>query len=87
MMITIENKYPTILHNIITLMSLVFMLILSGFAYAAPASIELFAGGGNTSAMGPTSNAQTVTFEANLNNPSDNIATPYSPNTTATYHT
>lgn len=85
MMSTIENKYPTILHNIITLMSLVFMLILSGFAYAAPASIELFAGGGNTSAMGPTSNAQTVTFEANLNNPSDNIATPYSPNTTATY--
>lgn len=85
MMSTIENKYPTILHNIITLMSLVFMLILSGFAYAAPASIELFAGGGDTSAMGPTSTDQTVTFQANLNNPSDNTPTTYSPNTTATY--
>ncbi|MFN3563423.1 MAG: hypothetical protein ACK4V8_03135, partial [Moraxella osloensis] len=85
MMSTINNQRPTILRHIFTMMSLFCLLILSGFTYAAPPSIELFAGGGNTSAMGPTSNAQTVTFEANLNNPSDNIATPYSPTTTAIY--
>lgn len=84
MMSTINNQRPTILRHIFTMMSLFCLLILSGFTYAAPASIELFAGGGN-SAQGPTSTDQTVTFEANLNNPSDNIATTYSPNTTATY--
>lgn len=85
MMSTINNQRPTILRHIFTMMSLFCLLILSGFTYAAPPSIELFSGGGNTSAMGPTSTAQTVTFEANLNNPSDNIATTYSPKTTATY--
>ena len=84
MMSTINNQRPTILRHIFTMMSLFCLLILTGFAYAAPPSIELFAGGGN-SATGPTSTAQTVTFEANLNNPSDNIATTYSPETTATY--
>ncbi|MBD3727498.1 MAG: hypothetical protein IE936_10580, partial [Moraxella osloensis] len=85
MMSTINNQRPTILRHIFTMMSLFFMLILSGFTYAAPPSIELFAGGGNTSAMGPTSTDQTVTFQANLNNPSDNTPTTYSPTTTATY--
>lgn len=81
---TVKQKQAQIVHSLSALICLFYMLLVSGFTYAAPPSIELFAGGGN-SAMGPTSTDQTVTFQANLNNPSDNIATPYSPNTTATY--
>lgn len=83
MMITIENKYPTILHNIITLMSLVFMLILSGFAYAAPPSLEMFSGSA-TSSSSPTVAAQTSTVRLNANNPTDDDNTAFSPSITAT---
>ena len=83
MMITIENKYPTILHNMITLMSLVFMLILSGFAYAAPSSLEMFSGSA-TSSSGPTVAAQTSTVRLNANNPNDDDSTAFSPSITAT---
>lgn len=61
------------------------LLAASSGVHAAPATVELFAGGGNTSAQGPTTTAQTNTYQANLNNPSDNNATTYSPNTTVTY--
>lgn len=85
MMSNLQHKTSTILHSFIALTSLVYLLMWSDFAYAAPPSIELFSGGGNTSTIGPTSNAQTVSFQANKNNPSDNTATTYNPNTSATY--
>lgn len=83
MMITIEKKYPIILHNMITLMSLVFMLILSGFAYAAPPSLEMFSGSA-TSSISPTVAAQTSTVRLNANNPTDDVNTAFSPSITAT---
>lgn len=64
------------------------MLVLLGIgsgAYAAPPTIELFAGGGITSVNGPTTVAQTNTYQGNLNNPTDNVASTYSPTTTVTY--
>lgn len=64
------------------------MLVLLGIGsavYAAPPTIELFAGGGITSVNGPTTVAQTNTYQGNLNNPTDNVASTYSPTTTVTY--
>lgn len=64
------------------------MLLLLGVGsavYAAPPTIELFAGGGITSANGPVTAAQTNTYQGNLNNPTDSVASTYSPNTTVTY--
>ena len=65
--------------------AMLLLLAASSGVQAAPPTIELFAGGGNTTAQGPTTANQTNTYQANLNNPSDNNATTYSPNTTVTY--
>ena len=58
--------------------------LLSMSGWAAPASLELFAGGGNTSATGPTLADHTNTFALNSNNPSDNVNVAFNPTTTAT---
>ncbi|RYZ99643.1 MAG: hypothetical protein EOO68_12210, partial [Moraxellaceae bacterium] len=65
--------------------AMLLLLAASSAVHAAPATVELFAGGGNTTAQGPVTTAQTNTYQANLNNPTDNSATTYSPNTTVTY--
>lgn len=57
-------------------------LILSNASFAAPPTIEIFAGSG--SGQGPAQNV-THTFMLNTNNPTDNVATTYSPTTTVTY--
>ena len=63
---------------------LVSMSMLSAQLYAAPATIELFSGGG-TSQNTPTTTTQTNTYQANNNNPTDNVASAYSPTTTVSY--
>lgn len=82
------NKASANSHKLLSLWLKTAMLILLGASsglYAAPPTIELFAGGGNTTANGPTTAAQTNTYQGNLNNPSDNVATSYTPTTTVTY--
>ncbi|RYY80905.1 MAG: hypothetical protein EOO69_00365 [Moraxellaceae bacterium] len=65
--------------------AMLLVLAVGSGAYAAPPTIELFAGGGSTSANGPVTAAQTNTYQGNLNNPTDNVASTYSPTTTVTY--
>ena len=75
-------------HKLLSVWLKTAMLVLLGIGsavYAAPPTIELFAGGGITSANGPVTAAQTNTYQGNLNNPTDNVASTYSPNTTVTY--
>jgi hypothetical protein len=48
-------------------------------------TLEFFAGAGNTTATGPTVAEQTITFQKNGNNPTDNTPAPYLPTTTATF--
>ncbi|WP_312328989.1 SdrD B-like domain-containing protein [Acinetobacter sp.] len=57
-------------------------LILSNPSFAAPPTIEIF--GNSGSGQGPAQNV-THTFMLNTNNPTDNVATTYSPTTTVTY--
>lgn len=80
---TIRKKRPTVLHNLIVLLNLFYMLILSGFAYAAPPSLEMFSGSA-TSSSSPTVAAQTSTVRLNANNPTDDANTAFSPAVTAT---
>lgn len=63
------------------------MMLSSATAYAGtPATIELFVGGvANANLTGPVYTDQTNTYQSNTNNPNDNVATTYSPNTTVTY--
>ncbi|MCF9046957.1 hypothetical protein [Acinetobacter nectaris] len=67
--------------------SLVFLLfiilIFTENAFSEPPTLEIYAGSG--SGQGPTANSGTHTFLLNKNNPSDNIAEPYTPNTTVSY--
>ena len=75
-------------HKLLSVWLKTAMLVLLGIGsavYAAPPTIELFAGGGITSANGPVTAAQTNTYQGNLNNPTDNVASTYSPTTTVTY--
>ena len=64
-------------------MSLFCLLIVSGFVYAAPLSLEMFSGSA-TSSSSPTVAAQTSTVRLNANNPTDDDNTAFSPPITAT---
>ncbi|MEC7119912.1 MAG: hypothetical protein VXW65_08435, partial [Pseudomonadota bacterium] len=70
---------------VVLLLTLVGVLFLSAQAHAAPSTIELFSGGGNTTANIPTQTSQTNTYQLNRNNPNDNVAETYTPTTTVTY--
>lgn len=58
-------------------------LILTNSSFAAPPTIEIFAGSG--SGQGPTASSGTHTFLLNRNNPSDNTSETYAPTTTVSY--
>ncbi|ESK56466.1 beta strand repeat-containing protein [Acinetobacter tjernbergiae] len=58
-------------------------LILTNSSFAAPPTIEIFAGSG--SGQGPTASSGTHTFLLNRNNPSDNTGETYAPTTTVSY--
>lgn len=59
-------------------------LILSNPSFAAPPTIEIFAGSG-TGQQGPRANTTPHTFLLNRNNPSDNVSEAYTPTTTVSY--
>lgn len=65
--------------------AMLLLLAASSGVQAAPPTIELFAGGGDTNATGPTTANQTNTYQENRNNPTDSAATNYTPNTTVSY--
>jgi hypothetical protein len=64
----------------------VILLLLCGSSISVEAqpSIE-FANGSGPTTSGSTTANQVITFQSNLNNPSGNTFTPYSPTTTATF--
>lgn len=65
---------------------LVSMSMLSTQLYAAPATIELFSGGGGTDTTAKlTASTDSHTYELNLNNPTDNTATSYTPTASVSY--
>jgi len=66
----------------VALFSLFSVMMLSGQAYAAPATLELFSA---VTTSVPTQTSQTNTYQENLNNPVDNTATTYITNTTVSY--
>ncbi len=59
-------------------------LILSNPSFAAPPTIEIFAGSG-TGQQGPRANTTPHTFLLNRNNPSNNVSEAYTPTTTVSY--
>lgn len=66
--------------------AMLLLLAASSGVRAAPPTMELFAGGGNTTATGPLTASQTNTYAFNLDNPSSNIASAtYFPKTAVTY--
>jgi hypothetical protein len=58
--------------------------IMPALAQTTP-TLEFFAGGGNTTASGPTVASQTITFQNNTDNPTASNFAAYSPPTTATF--
>jgi hypothetical protein len=64
---------------------LLVLATLSGTAALAQATLEHAPGAGNPTANGPTAEAQLITFQNNLTNPSTNAMSAYSPAVTTTF--
>lgn len=61
-------------------------LILSNASFAAPPTIEIFAGSDTSNTRGPTSSSPLQTFLYNSDNPTGNTTSSYTPTTTVVYN-
>ncbi|RLL39044.1 DUF11 domain-containing protein [Acinetobacter cumulans] len=61
-------------------------LILSNASFAAPPTIEIFAGSDTSNTQGPTSSSPLQTFLYNSDNPTGNTTSSYTPTTTVVYN-